>query len=128
MKCVESMIEELEVDPKRYWFIRCKVYAKNKQWNALEELSKEEDEPLIGFVPFAEYCIESGELEEAQKYIERVKDTEAKVLLYLATKNYGESINIAFSEKSKYLLNIIYSTTTNLTIRKEIENRIDLLS
>jgi hypothetical protein len=70
---------------RRYYWLKVKALGELGDWAELETFAKEK-KPPIGYKPFADVCIEHGNLNEAIKYIKKISEADVRARLYIQTK------------------------------------------
>ncbi|XP_045122050.1 vacuolar protein sorting-associated protein 16 homolog isoform X1 [Portunus trituberculatus] len=98
IKEAEKLRTEFKIPEKRYWWLRVVAHAQAGHWDELAALAKNKKNP-IGFEPFVEVCLKTGNKLEAQKYASRVKE-ENKVSCFIKCGLLEEATKIAHEQRS----------------------------
>ncbi|KAL0221532.1 hypothetical protein RCL1_001386 [Eukaryota sp. TZLM3-RCL] len=86
----KSISKTFHITDKKLIWLKYRSLLQAKDWSALNELVFVtcKGKPAIGFVPFAEACIDNNVYEEAAKYIARIPDPVERVELFLRARKY----------------------------------------
>jgi hypothetical protein len=79
-RCLEfanNLARKFKAPEKLFYHTKAKALAQSKQWKRLEMFSHER-KPPIGFTPFAQYCLDKNNKDEARKYVDRIVDNDDK--------------------------------------------------
>ncbi|KAJ1520941.1 hypothetical protein ONE63_004018 [Megalurothrips usitatus] len=107
LKLADSLRTEFKVPDRRYWWLRILAHGKNRDWLGLEKFSKDKKSP-IGYEPFVDVCWDNNEKQEAQKYMNRVKD-DLKVEYYTKIGMLEQAAQTAFEQKDARALDALRS-------------------
>ncbi|XP_071521416.1 vacuolar protein sorting-associated protein 16 homolog [Panulirus ornatus] len=98
IKEAEKLRVEFKIPDRRYWWLRILAHAQSSQWEELANFSKNKKNP-IGFEPFFDACLKTGNKSEAQKYALKVKD-ENKVGCLIRCGFLEEAVKVAQEQRS----------------------------
>lgn len=129
IKQAEKVKNDFKMPDRRYWWLRLQVLAQQGKWDEIEKFSKTKKSP-IGYEPFVETALDHGQIDEARKYLPRIRD-ENKVKLHLRAGLYKEAAFFAFEQKDRgSLQNILKEVINqhNQDLQIEVENLIRKLS
>ena len=84
----ETMRVDFKVSDKRFWYIKLLALSDRGEWVALRRFAKERKSP-IGYVPFANTCMQKGEKGEAAHYVKMVRDENKQLDFVGKTKKLG---------------------------------------
>eukprot|EP00127_Corallochytrium_limacisporum_P000610 Clim_evm9s22 gene=Clim_evmTU9s22 len=105
-KKADDLRKEFKIPEKRFWYLKARGLSQKRDWVELEKFCKSKSKSPIGYVPFAEGCINCGNVPEAEKYIVKC-GLEDQAHLYLKCKNWEEAVNTATQARSTDLLRYI---------------------
>ncbi|CAG7833384.1 unnamed protein product, partial [Allacma fusca] len=106
VKLADKLRTEFKVSDKMYWWIRLETLGELKDWIELEKLSKTKKLPG-GFEDFVQVCLKAENLDEARKYLPKVKD-ENQVKYYVLAGLFEEAAQIAVQQKDDEALQNVY--------------------
>jgi vacuolar protein sorting-associated protein 16 len=91
----DKISRKFRVPEKRFWFVRVKAFAESEQWSNLRLLADSKKSP-IGYKPFARAAINGGQnVNEVNRYIERIAVPEEKYDLFCETKQWQRALDEA---------------------------------
>eukprot|EP00271_Cylindrocystis_brebissonii_P000758 TRINITY_DN10976_c0_g1_i1.p1 TRINITY_DN10976_c0_g1~~TRINITY_DN10976_c0_g1_i1.p1 ORF type:complete len:853 (+),score=157.26 TRINITY_DN10976_c0_g1_i1:467-3025(+) len=112
-RMAQRVRNEMKVPDKRFYWIKARALAKNKEWEALERFSKEK-KPPTGFRPFVDVCIEEKMPHEAAKYIPKLTDLQEQAEAYMRLGLVDKAADVAKQAKDgAELFNRLKSTFAN---------------
>jgi len=117
----QSLRSTFKVPERRYWWLRVKAAATDRDWALLEIISREKKSP-IGYEPFAEACIREGASHEAAKYITKIADQSVQIALYIRIGYLREAAEVAGQAKDLRALAVIRSKTKDTNLLQLIDS------
>lgn len=90
-KRASKIAADFKVPDNRFWWLKVKALAELGDFDELEKFSKEK-KPPIGFKPFADVCIDAGNVNEAVKYIKKISQAETRARLFIRIKCVNISV------------------------------------
>ncbi|KAG8236730.1 hypothetical protein J437_LFUL014226 [Ladona fulva] len=121
-KLADKLRIEYKVPDRRFWWLKVVGLAELGEWAELEKFSKSRKSP-IGFEPFVDVCLQKDKLQEAQKYLPKVKE-EVKVKYYIKAGLLEEAVQCAYEQKDDDALLYIQSkcNASNATLMEKINS------
>lgn len=102
-KSAQRVASDFRVPPKTYWLLRLRAIGTIPSGKAriglIAKLAKEKSKPPCGWEPFIKACVEANEYEEAEEYVSRLSDLEAKVEAFVKYKMWTNAIGAARSNR-----------------------------
>ncbi|KAL0207521.1 hypothetical protein P9112_012149 [Eukaryota sp. TZLM1-RC] len=110
----KTLTKLFDVNDKKFLWWRLRTYSQQNNWSSLSDLAFNvcRGKPAIGFVPFAEVCIQNQVLDEAVKYIQRIPDPIDRVEMFLRCKRYDSARQCLSSIKDVTRLENVKSRIT----------------
>jgi len=113
---------EFKVSDKKFWWLKIRALSEKGEWQELDKFSKEKKSP-IGYRPFADVCLQKGEVKEAVKYIAKITLPAEKAEYYMRVSYWQEAVKVAQEAKSEEIMNEIKSRCTDPRILDQIGGR-----
>ena len=129
LSAAQKLKSDFKVPEKRYYWIRIRAHASNRDWASLERFSREKF-PSIGFMPFVECCVAAGAPQnETAKYIARIPDLSERASAFEMAGMLEQAMEAAEAAKNSSLLDRMraaattYSASQNLnTFQSNVTN------
>ncbi|BFZ59549.1 Vacuolar protein sorting-associated protein 16 [Saitoella coloradoensis] len=101
----DKLRKEFKVPDARFWWIKIRALVKNRDWHELEQFAKLKKSP-IGYEPFVNECIASGNNTQAAAYIARCSNltSRQRVELYVKINDYKGAGQEAFKVRDLLML------------------------
>jgi len=103
-----------------FWLIRITCLGEARDWIELEKLSKPKKIPG-GFEDFVEVCLQFGSVDEALKYLPKVRE-DLQVKYYVEAGCYETAANIALAQKDEEMLGYIYHLC--VTVDRDVASKV----
>ncbi|XP_066993327.2 vacuolar protein sorting-associated protein 16 homolog isoform X2 [Anabrus simplex] len=107
VKLADKLRAEYKVPDRRYWWLRILNLSEMREWTELDKFAKSKKSP-IGYEPFVDVCLQHKNVDEAKRYLPKVKD-DLKVKYYVKAGLYEEASKIAFEQKDVQALLFVQS-------------------
>eukprot|EP01122_Echinamoeba_exundans_P014185 TRINITY_DN6375_c0_g1_i2.p1 TRINITY_DN6375_c0_g1~~TRINITY_DN6375_c0_g1_i2.p1 ORF type:complete len:830 (+),score=168.25 TRINITY_DN6375_c0_g1_i2:36-2525(+) len=120
-KRASKIASDFKVPDNRFWWLKVKALAELGDFEELEKFSKEK-KPPIGFKPFADVCIDAGNVNEAVKYIRKISQAEVRARLFIRIKNWREAFVAAKDAKNPSLLMTIRNACKDPPLQEQIDD------
>ncbi|WVQ78256.1 hypothetical protein IAT38_000340 [Cryptococcus sp. DSM 104549] len=99
-KRAERVRSDWKVPDKRWWWIKLKVLAELRDWDALEKFAASKKSP-IGYEPFVKHLLSltPPQPKQAEKYVPRC-DAKARIDLYVECGEWGKAAELARGDRA----------------------------
>eukprot|EP01105_Mastigella_eilhardi_P020596 TRINITY_DN4916_c0_g1_i1.p1 TRINITY_DN4916_c0_g1~~TRINITY_DN4916_c0_g1_i1.p1 ORF type:complete len:904 (+),score=217.69 TRINITY_DN4916_c0_g1_i1:217-2712(+) len=106
-KKVNKIVKIFKIPDKTFWWLRirtiCSTPDPQLRLKQLAALAREKKSP-IGYEPFAEVCISSGDLDAAAQYIDKIVSLSMQADFYARIGAWDAAATLALQEKNAGLL------------------------
>jgi hypothetical protein len=117
-KKAETLCKEFKISEARFWWVKMLALAEKGRWDLLRAFADSKKTSPIGFAPFAEACVQFGNVREAKAYVSKIPEVHIQAPIFVRMELYREAAECAHQLKDPNAL---------LQIRSKCKNKEDLI-